>query len=661
MDKLKAQLRDTDYAYYVLDEPIMSDAARDSLKDEIEALEDQFPELITADSPTQRIGGQPLEKFNKVSHQIKKYSLDDVFSYQEVKDFDQRVKKFLNLDKNKKIEYICELKIDGLNMSFHYKNGVFDKAVTRGDGVMGEDVSSTVKTIKSLPLQLRQKIDIEVGGEVYMPIASFNRLNLQAQESGGKVFANPRNAAAGSVRQLDPQVAAKRDLDYFCWTIYDSKNLKTHDQVMKKMQELGLRVDKNYQVVDGIDQAIEYCEKWAKKRDQLPYEIDGIAIKVNSMDWQKRLGRAAKYVRWACAYKFPAEQATSVVEDIKIQVGRTGALTPVAHLKPVKVAGSTVSRATLHNADEIKRLGLKIGDTVIIQKAGDIIPDIVQVLPKLRDGHEKNFHMPKNCPICGSEIIKKPGQVAHYCSNPQCFAKEKQALSHFVSKKGFDIESLGPKIVEQLINEGLVNSAVDIFHLKIGDLEPLERFAQKSASNLISAIEKSKKIELYKFLYALGIRYIGEETAMDLAKNLKVKNIDELIKTAKEKTVENWQEIEGIGEKVAISLVDYFKDKHTIELLKQLQSAGVEFVKSATVKQKIQVTDKKFIFTGSLQSLSREEAKEKVRLLGGEVVSAISKNIDYVVVGLEPGSKFDKAKNLNLKIISEQEFLKLIS
>jgi DNA ligase (NAD+) len=499
LQKLVKQLAETDYAYYVLDKPVMSDAARDSLKDEIEDIEIQYPDLITPDSPTQRIGGKALGKFKKVEHGVPKYSLDDVFSFDEVREFDERVRRFLKLSATEKVEYTCELKIDGLNMSFHYEQGSFKQAVTRGDGFMGEDVTHTVKTIKSLPLRLRQDENIEVGGEVYMPTKSFEKLN----KKGPQQFANPRNAAAGTVRQLDPAVAAERDLDIFFWAIYTPTQLETQEQMLKQMQELGLKVDSTFKKANNIEEAIKYCESWTDKRSKLPYDIDGVAIKVNRLDWQKRLGKAAKYVRWATAYKFPAEQATSIIEDIVWQVGRTGALTPVAHLKPVQLAGSTVSRATLHNIDELKRKDVRIGDTVILHKAGDIIPEILESLPKLRSGNEKKVELPRNCPICHSPAEKRGDNVAIYCSNKKCLAQEKEKLSHFVSRKGFDIDGLGEKIILQLINEGLVRDMTEIFELELGDLQSLERFADKSAENLIEAIEKSKTVQLRKFVFAL--------------------------------------------------------------------------------------------------------------------------------------------------------------
>lgn len=661
LDKLIEQINEIDYAYYVLDKPLVSDAARDSLKNEIESLEKEFPDLVRPDSPTQRIGGKVLSQFRKIKHDIPKYSLDDVFSYKEIKEFDQRVKRFLKLPENEKIEYICELKIDGLNMSFHYKKGLFEKAVTRGDGIYGEDVTHTVRTIKSLPLRLREDIDIEIGGEVYMPLKSFHKLNAEAKKNGGQVFANPRNAAAGSVRQLDPSIAAKRDLDIFAWAIYNSLHLKTQEEMLKKMVDLGMKVNPHFKKIKGIEGAIEFIETWQKKRASLPYEIDGVAIKVNRLDWQQRLGRAAKYVRWACAYKFPAEQATTIVEDIKVQVGRTGTLTPVAHLRPVKVAGSTVSRATLHNEDEIKRLGIKIGDTVIIQKAGDVIPDIVEVLPKLRTGKEKDFHMPQKCPICNFEVKRKPGEAAYYCTNKKCYAQQLETLIHFAEKKGFNIIHLGPKIIEQLMKENLISEVSDIFELKVGDLTPLERFGEKSAQNIIDAINASKKITLPKLIYALGIRYIGEENALMIAKVAKSKSIGEFIKFGKSKSLEDWKAIEGIGDKVAKSIYDFFHNQEKINLLKKLEKLGVEIKVEAAKKINEKLVGKKFIFTGSLKTISRDEAKQRVRDAGGDVVSSISKNVDFVVVGAEAGSKLKKAQDLGLKIIDEQEFLKMLS
>jgi len=666
LEKLKDQLREVDHAYYVLDRPIMSDAARDSLKDEIEKIEKLYPDLITLDSPTQRIGGKALSRFEKVKHDIAKYSLDDVFDFAEVREFDERVKRFLKIPESQDIEYTCELKIDGLNMSFHYRKGIFERAVTRGDGIFGEDVTHTVRTIRSLPLKLRQAIDLEIGGEVYMPKKSFEKLNKEAGIDDKKKFANPRNAAAGSVRQLDPSVAAGRDLDIYAWAIYkigddkEEMKLKTQESVLRKMKELGFKVNEHFQKVNNISGAIKFCEEWSKKRDKLPYDIDGIAIKVNNLDWQARLGRAAKYVRWACAYKFPAEQATSVIEDIQWQVGRTGALTPVAHLKPVPVAGSIVSRATLHNVDEIWRKDVRIGDTVILQKAGDIIPEIIAPLPRLRTGKEKKVAMPTACPICHSAVSRRDGEVAIYCTNKNCFAKEIEKMIHFVSKKGFFIEGLGDKIVEQLINEGLVNDFTDIFELEIGDLEPLERFAEKSAEKLIKSIEKSKRVRLAKLIFALGIRYIGEETAEIIAQNYHARTITDFVEKINKQNLDDLNNIEGIGETVAKSVIDYFQNKENIDLLKKLEKVGIIIEREEAVAEKSGVTGKTFVLTGTLEVLSRDEAKAMIKRVGGKVAESVSKKTDYVILGENPGSKYDKAKELGVKIITEQEFQDLL-
>jgi len=660
LEKLKAQMREIDHAYYVLDQPIVSDAARDSLKDEVEQIEKQYPELITPDSPTQRIGGKALGKFEKIKHNIHKYSLDDVFSYDEIREFDGRVRRFLQLNAADKIEYTCELKIDGLNMSFHYKKGLFERAVTRGDGVFGEDVTHTVKTIKSLPLKLNEAIDLEIGGEVYMPFKSLEQLNKRNKKEGKPIFANPRNAAAGSVRQLDPKVAAERDLDIFCWAIYNNLKLTTQEDMLKRMSALGFKVNQEFKKVDSIEEAIKYCESWQKKREKLAYEIDGVAIKVNRLDWQNRLGRAAKYVRWASAYKFPAEQATSIVEDIQWQVGRTGALTPVAHLKPVRVAGSTVSRATLHNIDELERKDIRIGDTVILEKAGDVIPAIVRSLPKLRTGEERKVGAPRICPLCGAPVVRNEEEVAIYCPNKKCFGREKENLIHFVSKIGFNIDGLGEGIVEQLVGKGLITNAADIFELKTGDLLALEGFAEKSAAKLIASIEKSKSVSLEKLLFALGIRHVGEEGGQLLARHYSARTISDFIDKIKKATVEELNNIEGVGEVVAQSICDYFQNKDNVGLLLKLEKLGVTLKRAEAVQLKSTITGKTFVLTGTMEAMSRDEAKQLIKNFGGKVSGTVSAKTDYLVAGEEPGSKLEKAKKLNVKIIGEEEFLKLI-
>ncbi|MEK7072769.1 MAG: NAD-dependent DNA ligase LigA, partial [Patescibacteria group bacterium] len=607
---LKNQLQEIDYAYYVLDKPIVTDAVRDSLKDELENIEKEYPDLITTDSPTQRIGGRALGKFEKYKHQVPKYSIDDVFSFEEVIEFDQRIKRFLGLPEKKDLEYVCELKIDGLNMSCVYKNGVLEKAATRGDGLVGEVVTHTVRTIKSIPLKIKEATDLEVSGEVFMPKSSFEKLNKEQKKKGEPIFANPRNAAAGTVRQLDPKIASERDLDNFMYSYDGSKNFKTQEDVLKELKRLGFKVNSSWQKVSNIFATEKVFTNLFKKRDSLPYEIDGIVIKVNSIDYQKKLGRTAKCVRWAVAYKFQAEQVTTVVESIEVQVGRTGALTPVAHLKPVQLAGSVVKRATLHNQDEIDRLDVKIGDTVILQKAGDVIPDIIKVLPKLRTGKEKKFKIPEKCPICGSKVKRKIDEVAYYCENKKCFAQQQEGLYHFVSKKAFDIDGLGPKILDQLQKADLIKNPADIFKLKEDDLSPLERFAEKSTENLIRSIEESKEISLAKFIYGLGIRHVGEETANVLADYFN--SIDKL----KNADIEDLQKVEDVGPRVAASIIDWFSDKKNIKIVDDLIKLGVR-IKNPIKQSSHKLENKTFVLTGELVSLTRDEAKDKIRNLGG--------------------------------------------
>lgn len=657
IDSIKKQMKEIDYAYYVLDRPIVSDAVRDSLKDELEKLENQYPEFITPDSPTQRIGGKAVGKFEKYRHKIPKWSFDDMFSFEEVKEFDARIKRFLDLPSNYRLQYLCELKIDGLNMSFIYEKGVLSKAVTRGDGVVGEVVTHNAKTIGSVPLKLEEAIDIEVGGEVYMPKKSLEKLNAEQLKKKEPVFANPRNAAAGTMRQLDPKVSAERDLDAFMWSIYEPLKYgpKTQLEVMKEMDRLGFKVNQHYQLAEDIEATLKYFDYWQKHRHKLPYEIDGVVIKVNDLKLQEKLGRTAKHVRWAGAFKFPAEQATTIVEEINVQVGRTGVLTPVAHLRPVNLAGSIVKRATLHNLDEIRRLDVRVGDTVILQKAGDIIPDIVEVLPKLRDGSEKVFQMPKKCPICSSDIKQKTGEVAYYCDNRNCYAQQLERLSHFVSKGAFDIDGLGPKILEQLQQADLLETPADLFLLTEDDLKPLERFAEKSAQNLITAINARKEISLSRFIYALGIRHVGEETAIALA--------DAFGSLAKisQADLETLQQTEDIGPKVADSIREWFVDKHNQSLLEQLFQNGIKIINPKKNTQNAILKNLIFVVTGELENYSRDEIKDVIRQLGGSVSSSVSSKTDYVLAGENPGSKYDKAKQLGRKIITEAEFKKLIN
>ncbi len=650
IEKLKKVIREARYSYHVLDKSIMSDSASDSLKHELFELEQQYPDLITPDSPTQRIGGKPLEEFKKIRHLVSQWSFNDVFNEEEIRNFDKRMKKELSIPE---VDYTCELKIDGLHIILTYEKGILKTGATRGDGKIGEDVTQNLKTIEAIPLHLKKDASMVAEGEVFMRKSVFEKLNQQRKKQDLVLFANPRNAAAGAIRQLDPKIASQRHLDCF---IYDyswpEKDIpETQFEELKELMDLGFKVNKSFEHCENIEGVIEFWKKWQKKKDSQDYWIDGIVVKVNKREFQNRLGYTGKAPRWAIAFKWPGEQAATILEKVVFQVGRTGKLTPVAWLKPINIAGTTVSRATLHNSDEIKRLGIKIGDTVIVEKAGDVIPHIVKYLPELRPKEAKKIQIPDVCPVCGSRVIKPEGEVAHYCSNKNCGSIQKRKLYWFVSKKGFDIEGLGPKIIDQLMDAGLVSKASDIFQLREGDLEPLERFAQKSASNLVEAIGKSKTISLSKFIASLGIKYVGEETAELLAEN--VTKIEEIPKL-------NLESIEGIGPKVTESIKDWFNQKENAQLLKDLEKAGI-IIKSDKLENKSQkLLNKSFVFTGEMESMSREKAHQKVKQLGGKTPSSLSQKTDYLVKGKNPGSKLKQAQELNLKIISEKEFQELI-
>ena len=680
IEKLKSEIRHHRYLYHVLDQQEISDAALDSLKKELSDLEKQHPEFLTKDSPSQRVSGKALDKFVKVRHEVAQWSFNDAFSAEEMHEYEDRILRMLEkkLDVKPRLEYACELKIDGLHIVCTYEKGVLKTAATRGDGKVGEDVTNNIKTIESVPLRLEKPVDVIVEGEVWMNKKVFEKLNKAREKNGEPTFANPRNAAAGAVRQLDPKIAASRKLDCFFYDLSKSGSSlpKSQSAELELLKELGFKVNKHYKVCKSMNEVVEFWQKWQDKKDKEDYWIDGLVVKVNRVEYQEALGYTGKAPRWAIAYKFPAEQATTVVEDIQVQVGRTGALTPVAHLRPVLVAGSTVSRATLHNEDEVKRLGVRIGDTVVIQKAGDVIPDIVQVLLKMRTGKEEKFIMPKKCPICGSGTYRKEGEAAWYCENKKCFAQEKEKLIHFVSRKGFEIEHLGEKIVEQLMNEGLIKNPVDIFELKVGDLHALERFAEKSAENLVASVEKSKKIEMGKFIFALGIRFVGEETAYLLANEAadvkKIASPKDLWQVLSSWNNEKLQSIDGVGEKVAESIYEWFSDGENEKVMNGLDRVRVNFVETQNFAsvQGGKFKGKVFVLTGELDSMSRDEAKDRIRKLGGSPSSSVSKNTDYLVAGKNPGSKYEKAKKLSakggsaavggVKIVDEKEFLGML-
>lgn len=653
--KLREEINYHNHLYYVLDQPEISDAAWDSLKKELEKLEKQYPELITSDSPTQRVGGEPLKKFKKIKHLRPVLSIEDVFDFSDLKSWEKYLQDFLKKRNKERVQftYYCERKIDGVDINLTYQKGVLKQAVTRGNGLIGEDVTNNVKTIGSVPLKIRKPLDIVVRGEIFMRQKDFENLNQKRKKEGLPLYANPRNLVAGSIRQLDPRIVAQRCLDSYVFEIVSDQGQKTHQEVHQMLRNLGFKIDEQSKYCQNLEEVKEYYDQQLKQRKNSSFAYDGIVVLVNNIDQQKELGRVGRSPRWARAYKFPGEQATSLVEDIVVQVGRTGALTPVAILRPTLLGGSVVSRATLHNENEIKRLGIKIKDTAIIEKAGDIIPAVVGVLKNLRTGEEKEFQMPSQCPVCEGEIKRRPGEVAHYCSNPNCFAIRLREINHFVSQKGFNIEGLGPKIVEQLMAEGLIKTAADLFNLQEGDLKPLERFAEKSATNLIKAIQESKRIDFSNFVYALGIRHIGEQTSTDLASSFGSLN------KLSQASIDYLSSLSGIGPEMASSIFQWFREEKNINLIKNLKKAKLK-IKYPRSIQTLPWFGKKFVFTGSLSEMSRSLATERVKSLGGQVVGNVSQQIDFLICGKKPGSKYKKAQKEGVKIFSEKEFLKFL-
>lgn len=660
IEKLREKIKDLNYKYFVLDQSQVEESVRDSLKRELIELENQFPNLITPDSPTQRVGSVLSGKFAKLKHKSPKKSLSDAFSEEEIKEWYERIQK-LTPDK---IEFVCELKIDGLNITIQYEKGRFVRALTRGDGVMGEEVTHSVKTIESIPLKLNEDIDLEISGEVFLSKESFKRLNESQKKSNLPLFANPRNAAAGSVRQLDPKIAAERNLDMFFYHV-DKNSLnyiKTQEELLKTFIKLGLKVNPNYKKCHSIQEVIKYCEKWHQDREKLLYEIDGVVIKVNDFDQQNKMGFTAKAPRYAIAYKFPAHKVSSQVLDIIFQVGRTGAITPVAVMKPTLVAGSTVSRATLHNEDEIHRKDIRIGDSVIIHKAGDVIPEVVEVLKDLRTGSEKKFKFPEVCPVCGSKVERKGGESAHYCTNKNCYAIEKESINHFVSKKGFNIDGLGEKVVNQLLETGLIQDPADIFLLKPKDFLTLELFKEKRTINLFTSIQKAKKIPLERFLFALGIRYIGEQNAYDLAKfaaSHKIRTILDLIATIQSFDLETIKNIDGVGDKVGEMIYSWFHNQKYLKYLEKLYKIGIT-LDISSLENNGKLAGQSFVLTGTLVDMTRDQAKDLIKRHGGKVHSTVTKDTDFAIVGEEPGSKLKKAHELGIKTISESELKKML-
>ncbi|KIO63334.1 NAD-dependent DNA ligase LigA [Caldibacillus thermoamylovorans] len=657
VDELHKLLNQYGYEYYVLDKPSVPDSEYDKRMQELIALETEFPQLKTPNSPTQRIGGEVLEGFQKVRHRIPMLSLANAFNEADLRDFDRRVRQTVG-----DTAYVCELKIDGLAVSLRYENGVFVQGSTRGDGTVGEDITVNLRTVRSIPLQLTEKVTIEVRGEVFMPKKSFAKLNKEREENGEILFANPRNAAAGSLRQLDPKIAASRNLDVFLYAIGENhlELIERHSEGLNYLDRLGLKTNQERRLCSTIDDVLEYIKEWQEKRPDLPYEIDGIVVKVDRYDQQEKLGTTVKSPRWAIAYKFPAEEVMTKLIGIDLSVGRTGVVTPTGILEPVRVAGTTVQRASLHNEDLIKEKDIRIGDYVIVKKAGDIIPEVVRSVPEKRTGKENPFAMPTHCPACGSELVRLEGEVALRCINPKCPAQIREGLIHFVSRNAMNIDGLGEKVITQLFQENLVADVADIYKLTKDQLIQLERMGEKSVQNLLTAIEASKENSLERLLFGLGIRHVGAKAAKILAQTYE--HIDRLME-AKE---EELQAITDIGEKMANSIVTYFQAPEVKELIDELKSLGVNVTYKGERPQNIAdiespVAGKTIVLTGKLTNLSRNEAKEKLEQLGATVTGSVSKKTDIVIAGADAGSKLEKAQSLDIEIWSEEQFLEILN
>jgi DNA ligase (NAD+) len=659
IEKLRNDIRYHEYRYYVLDNPEISDFEFDKLMRRLQELEAQNPELVTPDSPTQRVGGQPAEEFPKVRHSLPMLSLDNTYSVDELKDFDRRVRE---LSGRSRVEYVGELKLDGLSMALTYEEGMLIHGVTRGDGVEGEDVTPNVKTIRSVPLRIDPKRTevignprrFEVRGEVILPRKAFEQTNAQREAAGEARFANPRNAAAGSMRQLDSRIVAQRKLDMFLYyLLVDSREpLREHWQNLDALATMGFKVNPNRRLCKSFDELMAYIKEWESKRDSLEYEIDGIVVKVNDIRLWEELGTTAKSPRWAIAYKYAARQATTRVIDIRAQVGRTGTLTPVADLEPVDVGGVTVSHATLHNMDEIVRLGVRIGDTVLIQRAGEVIPQVVKVVTQAPERRE--FSMPEQCPICGGEVHRAEGEVAYRCVNSACPARLKESLLYFAGRRAMNIDGLGEALVDQLVDKGLVHDVADLYALTHEQLANLERMGDKSASNLREEIENSKKASLARLIFALGIRFVGERTGQLLADHFA--SLDKLAQASEAELFD----VEEVGPRVAESIREFFREPHNLEVIEKLRKASLQFEQAKVHKPTGNLAGKQFVLTGTLPRYSRDEAKKMIEEAGGRVIGSVSKKTDYVVVGVDPGSKLEKARSLGVKTIEEGELLKLL-
>ncbi|MBO8126258.1 MAG: NAD-dependent DNA ligase LigA [Firmicutes bacterium] len=657
IEELREEIRFHDYRYYVLDDPVISDAEYDSLMQELISLEEKFPQFVTEDSPTQRVGGAVSSDFATVNHPVPLLSLANAYSPEELRAFDRRLKKTLGHEGE--LEYVAELKIDGLTIALTYQNGILVQGATRGNGMQGEDVTANIKTIKAIPLKLRGQYPatLAVRGEAYMRSADFDRLNQAREARGEALFANPRNATAGSIRQLNPRITAARPLLIYCYSLLMADppaQVKTQWEALNRLKEWGFPVNPESRLCSNIEEVIEYCRMWETKRADLEYEIDGIVVKINSLEAYNKLGFTGKNPRGHIAYKFPAEQKETTVKDIIVQVGRTGALTPLAILEPVRIAGSVVSRASLHNEDYVKNKDIRIGDKVIIRKAGDVIPEVVRSLPEKRTGDERPFTMPEVCPACSAKAVREPGEAVTRCVGLACPAQQKEKIIHFASKEAMDIEGLGPAIVEQLVAAGLVSDVSDLYKLTVQELQGLERLGPKSAQNLVNAIGASKKRPLARLLVALGIRYVGSRVGQILAENFP--SIDALAQA----TQEELEAIPEIGPRIAESVVDFFNEEQNRRVVEALKKAGVNTRQGKTAAGEQPLAGLTFVLTGSLEGFTRSEAKEAIESRGGKVTGSVSSKTDYVVVGADPGSKYTKAQQLGIPILNEAEFKKLL-
>ena len=651
--RLRREIEHHEQKYYVDNDPQISDAEFDRLMDELKRLEKDHPELITPESPTRRVGEKPVAGFASVVHSRPMLSIDNCFNEEELAEFEERTKKLLP---TQKVEYLAELKIDGLGIAIFYRRGRYDQAVTRGDGLRGDDVTANVKTIKGLPLVISDTREVEVRGEIYLPFESFRKINREREDAGESLFANPRNAAAGSIRLLDPRLVAGRGLSIFLYTLYqDGREPSGQKETLNTLKSLGFKINPHFRLCPTIAEAMAYWREWRDRRDSLDYDCDGVVIKVNSAGQRQALGVTAKAPRWAVSFKFPARQATTRIKDIIIQVGRTGALTPVAVLEPVKLSGTTISRSTLHNEEEIKRKDIRIGDTVLLERSGDVIPHVVSVMKDRRTGREKKFRWPDRCPACRSRIFRPEGEVISRCANPSCPAKLRESLLHWASRRAMNIDGLGEALVDQLLEARLVRTIPDLYSLRLEELTRLERMGTKSSQNLLDQIEKSKTGSLEAFIFALGIRHVGERTARDLAERFRD---TEAMSRA---SYEELTRVPDIGPKVAESIAFFFKQPENAELLRHMKRAGVKPSppkESRTVGGPLAGTV--FVFTGALAGWTRTEAGRMVETLGGSVIDDVTKKTTHVVAGESPGSKLDKARKLGLPILSEKEFSELV-